>query len=164
MTNVKMSRVAIVVVAVAGLGLAGCQTSGKGATMGAVLGGGAGCAVGAAVSDNAGAGCLIGGLVGAFAGAIIGDAIERQQQQRVVYRAARSGGQASTGTFKNSKGQRVKYTAKPTKTYNKKSDSALLCRDIQYSKTVDGKAAGSGSTSECQVRVAGKPTWEAPEA
>lgn len=139
--------------------LAGCQTTGQGATTGAMIGGLGGCAVGAAVADNSGQGCLIGGLFGAVAGAIIGDAIEREQQKKIVYQVARSGRGGSTGTFKNSKGQRVRYTAKVKKTYKKPSDSELTCREIEYAKQVDGSAAGTGSDTRCQVRLAGKPSW-----
>lgn len=162
-TTFTAKRFVTVGALVAALGLAGCQTGGKGATTGALIGGGVGCAAGAAISDNRGAGCLIGGAFGAIAGAIIGDAIEKQQRERVVYRAARSGGGASTGTFRNSKKQRVSYRAKVTDTYKKPFDNDLSCRSIQIDKTVDGKSAGSSTDKVCQVRVAGRATWESPE-
>jgi len=161
----KRGRLGVVAVIAAGVVLSGCQGSGQGAAIGGGLGAGIGCGLGAAISDsNPAAGCLIGGLIGGITGAFIGDAIEASQQRRVVYLAARSGGSASSGTFRNSKGQRVSYRARVNRTYKKPSDTALSCRDIEVAKTVDGAAAGSQSAKECQVRVAGRPTWEQPEA
>jgi len=168
MTNVKAGnkgRLGVAAVLAAGLVLSGCQGSGQGAAIGGGIGAGLGCGIGAAVTDsNPAAGCLIGGLIGGLTGAFIGDAIEAQQQRRVVYMAARSGGSASSGTFRNSKGQRVAYRARVNRTYKQERDPGLSCRDIEVVKTVDGAAGGSRSVGECQVRVAGKPTWQQPEA
>lgn len=164
-TRVMRSRVMIIGVLAAALGLAGCQTGGKGAQIGGALGAGAGCAVGAAAAkNNRAAGCLVGGIFGGIAGAIIGDAIEKRNKERVVYQAARSGGRASSGTFRNSRGERVRYTARVTKTYNQTFDSGLQCRSVAIDKSVNGRSAGSSSDSYCQARVNGKPTWPAPDA
>ncbi|MEX0407037.1 glycine zipper domain-containing protein [Aquibium sp. LZ166] len=158
------SRLAVAAVLFASLGLAGCETTGQGAAVGGVIGGTAGCGIGAAVASNSKTGCLVGGLVGALAGAMIGDAIEREQQRRVVYNAARSGGSASSGTFRNSKGQKVRFNAKTTKTTKKSSDPGLSCRSLEVTKYVEGSKVGTSSANQCQVRVAGEPTWATPEA
>lgn len=155
----KPARGGALVAVALSLGLAGCETTGQGAAAGAAIGGGIGAITCAATGASAGqCAAMIGG--GALLGAIVGDAIEREQQKRVVYLAARSGSSASTGTFRNQSGKRVSYKARVTRTYKSTSDSGLTCRDVAYSKTVEGTAAGTGSDSTCQVRVAGKPTWE----
>lgn len=158
------SSAPIAFVLFASIGLAGCETTGQGAVVGGAIGGAAGCGIGAAVASNSRAGCLVGGLVGAVAGAMIGDAIERQEQQRVIYNAARSNRSSSTGTFRNSKGQRVRFDARPTRTTKKSGDPALSCRSLEVTKYVEGTNVGKSSTNQCQVRVAGQPTWVAPEA
>lgn len=164
LTGIKRTRAMTAAVLAAALALAGCQgTTGKGAALGAGLGGLGGLAL-CKATKTSGAGCL--GLValGAGIGAFIGDSIERQQQERAVYYAARSGGSSSSGTFKNKRGDRVRYTARVQKTYKKATDSDLTCRTVAVSKSVNGQAAGSSTENVCQVKVAGKPTWEAPEA
>lgn len=64
----------ILMVSVAGLALAGCQTARDDRVVGgALLGGGTGAIVGGLASNTVG-GALAGGLIGAAAGALIADA------------------------------------------------------------------------------------------
>lgn len=156
-------RTAAVLVAVVSLGLAGCETSGQGAAAGGIIGasiGGLTCQAAGGDGGTCAAATIFGGVLGAF----IGDQIEREQQKKVVYLAARSGRSASSGKFKNSNAKSVSFTAKVTKTYQKPSDPGLKCREIVVSKTVEGKAAGSQTDNSCQTRIAGKAQWQAPEA
>jgi uncharacterized protein YcfJ len=83
-----MTKVTALVVAVATLGLAGCegmQTAAQSkTTQGAVLGGLVGAGTGAIIgnqSDHAGAGTAIGAGVGALTGGLIGSALEAQEQK-----------------------------------------------------------------------------------
>lgn len=65
-----MRKIAIALVAVAGIALSGCGYSrGDRALSGGLLGAGAGAAVGS-LSGNAGTGALIGGGAGALGGAV----------------------------------------------------------------------------------------------
>lgn len=163
-TGIKRTRAMTAAVLAAALALAGCQgTTGKGATYGGLVGA-AGGGVVCAAAKLKGPECLLAIAGGAVLGAIIGDSIERRQHERAVYAAARSGRSASSGTFRNSRGDRVRYTARVKRTYQKPFDSDLSCRSVEVSKSVNGQSAGSSTTSTCQVKVAGKPTWAAPDA
>lgn len=157
------SRLALALAALAGMALAGCETTGQGAATGGIIGasiGGLTCQAAGGSGGTCAAATIFGGVLGAF----IGDQIEREQQKRVVYLAARSGRSARSGTFKNTAKKSVSYSAKVTKTYAKPSDPGLKCREVVVSKTVEGKAAGSQTDNPCQTRIGDKVLWPAPEA
>lgn len=145
------------------LAAGGCETTGQGAAVGGAIGATVGGVICQAAGGSTGA-CLAAAGGGAILGAFIGDQIEREQQKRVAYLAARSGRTARSGTFKNSNKRSVSYSARVTKTFKKSSDPALACRTLVVSKTEQGKAAGEQSETVCQARVDGKPQWVPPEA
>lgn len=81
-----MKGVAILpVLAIAGIALAGCQTTPT--QDGAIIGGGLGAGLGAIVgnqSGHTGEGALIGAGVGALTGAIVGDAVDEGRKRRAT--------------------------------------------------------------------------------
>lgn len=74
---------ALLVLALAGVGVAGsgCNNAGEGALSGAGLGALAGLGIGS-LTGNAGAGAAIGAIAGGVGGAVIGDQNERREKNR----------------------------------------------------------------------------------
>lgn len=153
------AKVAGILVLAAATGLAGCQTDPK---IAAASLAGLGATIGCMASGNNTGGCIAAGTVVLIGTAIALDALERAEMERTVYYAARSGGSSSSKTFRNTQHKTVRIRATTVKTYKSSKDSGLLCRDVNFTKTVDGAAAGSSSASTCQVRVGNVPTWKAP--
>lgn len=141
--------------------VAGCQATDGVSTRTAVLTG-AGATAGAAIGAQQGGteGALLGGALGGALGFLVGSALdemERKQIEQASLAAARSN-RVQTRTFRNTKGQRVRTTTRPVRTY--KNASGDSCRQLSTTISRDGQEASSTSVTACQVRVGRANQWK----
>lgn len=84
MTKYVVTTVLMLLIAAAGVFVAGCETQGQ---TGALIGSGAGAGIGAIVGHQGGKtaeGALIGGAVGGGAGYIVGNEADKKQQKQEI--------------------------------------------------------------------------------
>lgn len=141
--------------------LAGCQGTDGVSTRTAVLTG-AGATAGGAIGAQQGGtqGAVLGSIIGGGLGFLVGSALdemERQQIEAASLAAARSN-RVQTRSFRNSKGQRVRTTTRPVRTY--RNSSGASCRQVSTEVVRDGEQAASTSATACQVRVGRGLQWK----
>lgn len=132
----KNTLASLLVVAVLGASISGCETTTHG-QQGEVLGGVIGGVIGAQVGDGRGrtAAIIIGTIAGAMIGQHIGESMDDTDRMRtaIVLNDSRTG--EHTTWINPDTG--YEYTVTPTRTYEK---SGGPCREFQLDATVGGQA------------------------
>lgn len=153
------SKTAVALLIGASFVVTGCTTTGSRSGDRAALLGTSGAAIGAAIGSQHGAGgAIAGGIIGGATGLIVAgilDEIERRQMHEAQLSAARYG-RASSRSFRNSKGQRVRTSAAVSRTYE---SNGIRYRELTTSISRDGGEASTSTVTAREVKSGGRTEW-----